>query len=159
MRICLLGQWDLLPHPVPSRDLHSNFGLPLRHAEKINSSKAFILTYVWKALFLVVSSNCRVSIVNGFGSGGVQTYTLFEERCPVCQTGGYCGERIQAHYITLFKMVGIWSWLGKEERTRGVLILSPCGSSGRRDEGRSRCWFLLWGLFFIYKRMTSSSLR
>lgn len=50
-------------NPVLSGDLRSNFGLPLRHAEKINSSEAFVLTYVWKALFLVISSNCWVSMV------------------------------------------------------------------------------------------------
>lgn len=147
------------PHLVPSRDLHSNFGLPLRHAEKINCSKSFNLTYVWKALFLVISSNYCVSMVNNCGSGRVQTYTLFEERCPICQAGGYCGEGIQDHSITLFTMVGIWCWSGREQKTRGVLILSVCVYSGRRHEGRSRWWFLLWGLFFIYKQMTSSSLR
>lgn len=51
-----LLRWEL---PPPARgkvcslgDLCSNFGLPLRHAGKFNSSEAFILTYVWEALFL-----------------------------------------------------------------------------------------------------------
>lgn len=47
-------------------------------------------------------------MVNDRGSGRVQTYTLYEEKCPICQAGGYCEERIQIHYITLFTMVGIW---------------------------------------------------
>lgn len=122
MRICLPGQWDLLP-------ILSSLGIcililePLRHAEKINSSKAFILTYVCKALFLVISSNCWVSMVDDCGSGRVQTYTLFEKRHSICQVGGYYGERIQDHYITLFTMLGIWCWLGREEGTRGLLLV------------------------------------
>lgn len=151
---------ELPPWPtensVPSGDLHSNFGLPLRHAEKINSSKAFILTYVWKALFLVISSNCWLSMVNDFGSGRVQMYTLFEGRYPVYQAAGYCGEKIWAHYVTFYTMVEIWCWWGRGDGTRGVLILSPGGHSAWRGKGRPRCWFLLQGLVFIYKHMTSS---
>lgn len=44
--------------------------------------------------------------------------------------------------------------IGRKEGTRGVLILSPCAYSDHRYERRSRCLFLLWGLFFIYKQVT-----
>lgn len=49
-----------------------------------------------------------VTVVNDCGSGRVQAYTLFVETCPICQAGGYGGERIQDHYMTLFTVVGIW---------------------------------------------------
>lgn len=99
--------------------------------------------------FLVISSNCWVSMVNDFESRRVQMYALFEGKCPIYQAAGYCGEKIRAHYVTFYTMVGIWCWFVGGEGTRGVSILSPGGHSACRGEGRPGCSFLLQGLVFI----------
>jgi len=53
-------------------------------------------------------------MVNDLGSGRVQTYTFFEGRCPIYKAVGYCGERIQAHYVIFHTMIGIGAdWAGE----------------------------------------------
>lgn len=138
IRICLPGQWDLLP-------IFSPLGIcililePLCHAERINSSKAFILTCVWKALFLVISSNCCYPWLVTVGQGEFRPIPSLKR---------------DALFVRLAGRVSGWCLLWGED-TRALYYLIHNGwdlaltGQGRRDkrapscgcrhEGRSRC--------------------